>query len=495
MSTVAVDEPATLYSLAERALAEGDEPFAIDAIERYVRRQPADARALHWLALLWRARDRRDIAVPLLERAMARAPDDAAIRRAIAHVRLEAGLPATRWFLEAIARQPGDSELRLALASARYAEGEGLQALDELDRMLAANHGWYRGHRQFAQLASMVGRADLALSTIDRTIAAFPQSIDPDLVAIDLLLDAGRVADARSYVDRAVNRTGDARPFGLLDAVIEDELGHLDRAAERFSQLGPAVDIGHRIRRARHLIRRGALDEAQREIEPALGQPGDAEAWPYAWWIWRVTGNARAEWLDCTGQATGVVDLGPDRLDIAGLAITLRALHDRGGRFFNQSVRSGTQTDGPLFARIDPAIAAVREVVRAEVETFARGMPDADASHPLLRQARDRWLRFSGSWSVRLAGDGYHASHHHPKGWLSGVLYIEVPPAISETSGHLLLGCAPENLGIATAPMRTIAPSPGRLVLFPSCLWHGTQPSIDGHRVTIAFDVAPEGFG
>jgi ectoine hydroxylase-related dioxygenase (phytanoyl-CoA dioxygenase family) len=39
-------------------------------------------------------------------------------------------------------------------------------------------------------------------------------------------------------------------------------------------------------------------------------------------------------------------------------------------------------------------------------------------------------------------------------------------------------------------PERIIQPQPGRLVLFPSYMWHGTTPiTTDEPRVTVAFDV------
>ena len=34
-----------------------------------------------------------------------------------------------------------------------------------------------------------------------------------------------------------------------------------------------------------------------------------------------------------------------------------------------------------------------------------------------------------------------------------------------------------------------IEPKPGRLVLFPSTMWHSTTPFTDGERLVIAFDV------
>jgi hypothetical protein len=40
---------------------------------------------------------------------------------------------------------------------------------------------------------------------------------------------------------------------------------------------------------------------------------------------------------------------------------------------------------------------------------------------------------------------------------------------------------------------RVIQPKEGRLVLFPSYMWHGTIPFASGERLTAPFDVVPMG--
>ena len=57
------------------------------------------------------------------------------------------------------------------------------------------------------------------------------------------------------------------------------------------------------------------------------------------------------------------------------------------------------------------------------------------------------------------------------------------------TAGWLKLGEAPLELGIDAPPVQRIEPKPGRLVLFPSWMWHGTVPFTAGERLTVAFDV------
>lgn len=49
------------------------------------------------------------------------------------------------------------------------------------------------------------------------------------------------------------------------------------------------------------------------------------------------------------------------------------------------------------------------------------------------------------------------------------------------------------DVGLSNPIRRMIQPVPGRLVLFPSFMWHGTVPfTDDARRTTIAFDVVPQ---
>jgi len=177
-----------------------------------------------------------------------------------------------------------------------------------------------------------------------------------------------------------------------------------------------------------------------------------------------------------------------------GLAEMLRGLHRSAGQMLDQSPRGGTQTDGNLFQRIDPAIRQLRAAIRDAVQSYIGDLPPIDSRHPLLRHRRDRPVRFAGAWSVRLTGEGYHVSHNHPQGWISSAFYVAVPSAAADEekkAGWLAFGMPPEGLGLEMAATRTIQPEPGRLVLFPSISWHGTLPFESGERMTVAFDVAP----
>jgi hypothetical protein len=62
----------------------------------------------------------------------------------------------------------------------------------------------------------------------------------------------------------------------------------------------------------------------------------------------------------------------------------------------------------------------------------------------------------------------------------------------TDEAGFIQFGAPEEKLGLNLAPVRTIRPVVGSLVLFPSYLWHGTIPfTSDQSRISVAFDIIP----
>lgn len=174
----------------------------------------------------------------------------------------------------------------------------------------------------------------------------------------------------------------------------------------------------------------------------------------------------------------------------------LRSIHRGTGRPLDQSVRGGTQTDGNLLARAEPEIRSLRAALMSAVEDHVARLPSPVAGHPTLLGTRAP-LRVAGSWSVRLDGQGFHVDHVHQQGWLSSALYValpEGPAGIDRTGGNhegwLALG---ENRALLpeVEGFRLIEPKAGRLVIFPSTMWHGTRLFGAGERLTVAFDIAP----
>lgn len=479
-----------LLAAAAAALGDGKDQAVVRQLADWLDSHPGDELALHWYVLLLRARDERGLALAALERGGAANTANAGLAQLLAQVALEAGRPAEALFERAVALAPANGDARMGLVSARFAAGNGPAARAELDTLLAGNPGWEAGHRQFAHLCALLGDAASGLATVDRALAMQPQAPGLHLLGIDLMAGAERYSDMLERTEQAIRCLGELPELQVHLAAARDELGQPTAAAAQFERLGPAREPQHAVRRLRHLLRTGAFETASRELEPWLARPGAEAFWPYASLAWRLAGDSRAQWLDGQDGLYRVVDLDLDELQLPQLADLLRGLHNGAGRFLDQSVRGGTQTDGPLLARTEPVIVNLRRVLAQAVSRHAACLPPPDPGHPVLREPRDQAVCFAGSWSVRLDGAGFHASHHHPQGWLSSALYIAVPDGLSGDEGQLALGESPADLGLWLPPLATVEPRPGRLVLFPSTMWHGTRPFGAGERMSVAFDVA-----
>jgi hypothetical protein len=94
-------------------------------------------------------------------------------------------------------------------------------------------------------------------------------------------------------------------------------------------------------------------------------------------------------------------------------------------------------------------------------------------------------------WIVKMKNGGAIKPHMHEKGWISGSVYINVPPKLKKDSGNLVV-CV-ENEADQDAYSKSIDVVTGSLCLFPSSLLHYTIPfEADEDRVVMAFDVVPE---
>jgi tetratricopeptide (TPR) repeat protein len=442
---------------------------------------------------LHRALDEHESALESFAEAARLAPADVKIAQGHAQTAMEAGLPAVELFERARSLAPGNGAILVGLAAARAANGDGERGAAELRAVLDRAPAWTYGHEQLAQLLSTLGRPAEATSAIEDAIRRFPRQAALWETLLNIQLRRGAYETLLETVNRARAAGVSSPEFAIYEAI---------HAAEFDDEAFPSVlfdappDIVFALDtwRVRHLLRVGALDAALPILDRGLRGDHSAELWAYAATAWRIAGDPRSEWLERDERFVRVIDLTDALPPLQQLGDTLRSLHLAKGEYLDQSVRGGTQTDGPLFSRIDPVIRDLRSAVTGAVESYIAQLPALDETHPLLKHRRDRRVRFAGSWSVRLRSGGRHSNHVHPLGWISSALYVALPEKAAddpENSGWLTLGEPDEKLRLNLGPWREIEPRPGQLVLFPSWMWHGTVPFREGERLTVAFDVRP----
>ncbi len=168
----------------------------------------------------------------------------------------------------------------------------------------------------------------------------------------------------------------------------------------------------------------------------------------------------------------------------------LDRLHPTAHEHIGQSLRGGSQTTEQVFGAGHVLIDRLEKRIGEAVKNFIAGLK----SDPriLSCHAAPRALPGPAPGHHGWPTQGFHANHFHPEGWISSCYYVAVPQAVQDgRSGWIKFGEPDFELGLA--PRRAFEPVPGRLVLFPSYMWHGTIPfSATTARTTIAFDAVPE---
>jgi tetratricopeptide (TPR) repeat protein len=229
-------------------------------------------------------------------------------------------------------------------------------------------------------------------------------------------------------------------------------------------------------------------------------QPHDQVALAVMGTAWRLMADERDETLNGYDSLIRIFDLEPpdgfsDMESFNGeLNAWLDRIHPTTREYLEQSLRNGTQTADKLFGLGHDLVERLQRRIHEAVGRYIADMK-ADGRHPLLsRRARD--FDYTGSWSSRLRDCGFHTNHIHPEGWISSCYYVALPRAVEDTQsrqGWIKFGEPALDVALKDPIRRAIQPRPGRLVLFPSYMWHGTIPFHDSEpRTTIAFDVVPK---
>jgi len=420
---------------------------------------------------------------------------------------------------ETLLRTAGENTARPAPWQAKLAQNLGL-ALDLQGKSEEAIASWQRAitldptnaqaHRELNALLYRMGRAGEFLTSFDEAIRHLPASGMAErgtllLQKAGLLIDAERFDEARDcFAQVAAIAPQSAGPQNGL-AVAYAGLGRFEdsiAAYENSIRLQPG-DLATKIRLASVLLQTGAAKRALSltdEVVPHV--PLDQAALAVHELALRANADPRAERLADYERHVQIFDLEPpDGFSSmaefnAALDAHLDSMHTDLGEHVDQTLRHGTQTAPALFGSRNVLLAALRQKIEQAVGVYITRML-SDAGHPLTGR-RGTGFAFAGSWSSRLQTQGFHVNHIHPQGWISSCYYVSVPDVTQDQSakqGWIKFGEPSFKMPdtVSGTVRRAIQPVPGRLVLFPSYIWHGTIPFQSANaRTTIAFDAVPQ---
>ena len=387
------------------------------------------------------------------------------LNRGVALLGVPSVAAAESAFADGVRRWPQDLGLHNALASVRWMRGAGL------------------------------GFADEFVTAVTR----HPDALDLRLGCADLLRRADQHAMAEVLLRDGLRRAPrDAALLGALGVVLDE----MDRTVEAMPLLYEAAAVASGNVAARGnliaaLLRLSRSDEALRETAPMrAAQPFNGDWIAYEGMALRQMNDPRYGELfdyDLMVQAFDL-EAPPDYADMASfneaLRESLNRLHVLETHPLDQSLRHGSQTTRSLLTIDDPVIKQYLQALEAPIREYIASMQRPD--HPWSGRKTEKF-KLAGCWSVKLKPDGYHINHLHPAGWISSAYYVELPQVTQSgvgQEGWIKFG-EPRWPTPACTVEKVVQPNEGRLVLFPSYMWHGTIPFSSGERITAPFDVVP----
>ncbi len=488
-----------LLGLARALHRAGDPARAEELLRRLLAWYPDDAQGWSALGSTCYANARVTEARAALERAVALAPRSAQTRHQLAALLCDQDHAEESLAQSEAATRAGSVDPRIALIRARalmqldrYAEAE-----DTLTSFLAAAPDDTEGHFLLAQLRRTRGESDFLRGLRDAAARAAATPATRSAYA-DVLRRRGDLAGSEAVLRRLIDQCGRVPQLLTSLGTLLHEAGRYDDAVDltREGFAASPADATAAENFVAALLSAGRGREALPVVERFRAHAPLDQRWiTYRADVARMLREAHYDtWCDLQ-HVVQVFDLPAPRgyasiEDFnAALAAALASRHRQRSHPLDQSLRNGTQSSRGLLVSDDPVIRAFLDAMVEPIGRFQAVMP-VDRDHPL--HARNTGpAAMVGCWSVRLQRGGYHVNHIHPQGWISSAYYVSVPAEVADASarsGWIKFG-EPRFAMPGCAAGRFVQPRAGRLVLFPSYLWHGTTPiQGDEARLAIAFD-------
>lgn len=154
---------------------------------------------------------------------------------------------------------------------------------------------------------------------------------------------------------------------------------------------------------------------------------------------------------------------------------------------------NGIQTSGNFFSLERVAETEIENIIRSQIEKYRLRFKDSEEG--FIKHWPTSYTIVG--WLVSMQSGGSLTAHIHDTGWITGSIYINIPPKSAVDSGNLVLRVSDQEPvpGTEDSQENSIDLETGTLCFFPSSLLHHTVPfevdKDDENRIVLAFDIIP----
>ena len=394
----------------------------------------------------------------------------------------------------AVALSPQDAAAHSNLGIMQQELGRLDEALASYTQAIALKPDYAIAHSNLSMTLKELGRLDEALASCKQAIVLKPEFAEALYNLGVMLQELGRLDEAEASYTQAIALKPDyAKAHSNLGITLK-ELGRLDEALASCNQaiaLKPDFAIAHNtLLKCLYLLNKQSLffDKLdylinENTANATIGSLTCRSALKY---------GVEKPNLFCREplQYVSHIDMNTQYnfeeifVEKARLILNENRLSNR-----KQSLLvNGYQTSGNLFDIKNSFTEKIQKAIRLEIEKYHINFKNSEEG--LIKKWPTEYSLYG--WLVSMKSGGELKPHIHENGWLSGSLYINVPPKSKTESGNLVVSLGEEKDVTDTRinVKKIINVVTGSLVLFPASLTHYTIPfEAEEERIVLAFDV------
>jgi len=315
-------------------------------------------------------------------------------------------------------------------------------------------------HNNLGSALNEIGKKDEALKHLHRALKINPNYTDAHSNLGAVLKDLGRFEEAIVYYDRVDTRYTRAKKLECLLA--------LERYEDFYKNLKNMIDEDENDIRAAAISAFASQQLCRADPHPFCQNP-----------------------MEFIHVYKGLMSSGNNNVSLHKLINEVKnhaEIWEPTGKTTNKGFQSPSTSN--LFSNPVGQLELLYNIIRDTIKDYRSNFFSKDCAYIKFFPKQ----LFLNGWVVRLLNGGHQREHIHPDGWLSGVVYLQLPEDTREGEGSIEFGLWGYSYPILNEnyPRKRIHPEKGDVVLFPSSLFHKTIPfHSNEERICIAFDLIP----
>ena len=466
---------------------------AVESYKQVLKIEPGYANAHYNIGIVLHEQGKPEKAIESYRKALAIQPDYVDAYNNMGNALKDKGNleEAIEAYSNAITIKPDYAEAYSNMGTALKAQGKLEEAKQCYKKAINIKPDYAEAHNNIGNALKDQGQLEDVKEAYRKAIDIKPDYTEAYNNMGVVLHDQGKVEEAIEFYNKALSIKPDYAEAKMNLAILLYETGELEKAAELFAtndtiksqsfllkcfyEQDKKLKFYHQLD---FLLERGENNASigslisRSEIRYGVNRPNPFCNYPFEY----VTNI----------DLTTICDF--QDIFVKGASAILRdetVQHKSQGHLTN-----GIQTSGNVFALEDFSTDKIQDILRTELEKYRSNFNDSNEG--LIRD----WPSVYDikGWLVSMKSGGELSAHIHENGWITGSVYINVPPKTKIDSGNLVLSIDDnENEKSKINNIRSLDVVTGSLCLFPASLLHYTIPfESDEDRIVLAFDVIPQ---